>query len=82
MSDCNCDPPPDRITAAMSDEARYRITLWVGAQVGSIPESVLKQAHQEVTNITGLPTDESYADRKCQHGRDFTEVVVHPVGPQ
>jgi hypothetical protein len=80
VTECKCDPPADRITMAMDQDGRCRVIFRVGAEVGSDAlASALDKAHQEVGGITGQATDASYHDRKCEHGRDFTEVVVFAV---
>jgi hypothetical protein len=77
VTDCNCDPPADRVTTTAFDEDS-RVIVRIGSEVGSIETAELEKVHREVANLTGLPTAESYHDRRCMHGRAFTEVVVFP----
>jgi hypothetical protein len=76
VTDCNCDPPADKVTMAF--DADSRVILRIGSEVGSIQTARLEKVHRDVANLTGLPTAESYHDRRCKHGRVFTEVVVFP----
>ena len=76
MTDCNCDPPADRVTTAFDEDSR--IIVRIGSEVGSIETAGLEEVHRDVANLTGFPTAESYHDRSCKHGRVFTEVVVFP----
>jgi hypothetical protein len=76
VTDCNCDPPADRVTTAFDEDSR--VIVRIGSEVGSIETAGLEEVHREVANLTGLPTAESYHDRRCKHGRAFTEVVVFP----
>jgi hypothetical protein len=79
VTECRCDPPADKITLGMDQDSKCRVMLRVGAEVGSdVLASTLKTAHQEVGDITGMPTDATFHDRKCEHGRDYTEAAVFP----
>jgi hypothetical protein len=74
VTDCNCAPPADRVTTSSDEDGR--VIVRIGSEVSSIETAGLEKAHREVANLTGLPTAESYHDRRCQHGRAFTEVAV------
>jgi hypothetical protein len=76
VTDCNCHPPADKVTKAFDKDSRA--ILWIGSEVGSLETPRLEKVHREVADLTGLPTAESYHDRRCKHGRAFTELVVFP----
>jgi hypothetical protein len=76
VTDCNCDPPADKVTTAFGEDSR--VIVRIGSEVGGIETAGLEKVHREVVNLTGLPTAESYHDRRCKRGRAFTEVVVFP----
>jgi hypothetical protein len=73
MEECNCSPAPDQIVTSQNDD---RVIIKIGGEVGSIPAHIPDQAHQKVRELTGRPTSESFHDRKCPHGRAYTEAIV------
>ncbi len=75
MTVCNCSPPADEI---VTTEEGGRVIVLVGGDVGSIPTAILDQARTRVEDETGLPAGLSSYDRRCDHGRLYTELVIFP----